>query len=362
MIYTYGFSLTGTSHLQRNVECQDAHKIKTLDNGWVIAAIADGIGSAKHSGIGSKIAVESTVDFCDRYMPSDYSTMSIKSMIRTAYNYAFKSIIIEAQNQGNSIEDYDTTLDLVLFDGKKIVYGHCGDGGIIGLTVNGDYVSITSPQKGADYISVIPLRGGYNCWEIDTYDEELSALIMVTDGIWEVLKPYLLNRENNSFYVPIAFLLSDFNCYKGEINPGILLKNFIEAFLNAKIEPEHFYKRMRSGLNEYFNKEVVDNIIDTISAYDYPLAIMSNIVDDKTVVGIINSDYLPEHKDAEYYKEPDWKKLQDEWNKLAYPHLYAETHPDIAKYVYEQSGHEEEDAIPDKKGENNSAKMPLDKN
>jgi hypothetical protein len=27
-------------------------------------------------------------------------------------------------------------------------------------------------------------------------------------------------------------------------------------------------------------------------------------------------------KEDDYYKEPDWAKLQDDWNRRAYPHLY----------------------------------------
>ena len=41
MIINYGFSLTGKSHVTKKIPCQDSHKIKKMENGWYIAAIAD---------------------------------------------------------------------------------------------------------------------------------------------------------------------------------------------------------------------------------------------------------------------------------------------------------------------------------
>lgn len=38
---------------------------------------------------------------------------------------------------------------------------------------------------------------------------------------------------------------------------------------------------------------------------------MPNVTDDKTIVGLINTDILADLKDEEYYKEPDWDKLNE---------------------------------------------------
>ena len=222
MIIDYGFSMNGKSHIAKGVCCQDNHKIKKLDNGWYIAAIADGVGSAKNSHIGSKIATETVVTVCEEYMPWDFNIISIKSLIHTAYNYAFKQILRESQRSKEPIESYDTTLDLVIYDGCKIVYGHSGDGGIVGLNTFGNYVPITKPQKGADGISVIPLRAGYSTWNIDTYEEELAAVLLMTDGMWDnVLFPYLLRDNDNGLnraYVPTASFFGDPICFSGDEN------------------------------------------------------------------------------------------------------------------------------------------------
>ena len=214
MIIDFGISTVGKSHIKKGTCCQDSHYIKTMQNGWVIAAVADGVGSAKNSHIGSKIAAETVVEFCDECMPWDFNIISIKSMMRTAYNYAFKQILRESQQSGEPIESYDTTLSMVIYDGQRIIYGHSGDGAIFGLTTFGDYVEITRPQKSADGVSVIPLRGGYTQWVIDTYEEDLSAVLLMTDGMLETLCHYLLRdheKKTNRAYIPLMTYFADPN-------------------------------------------------------------------------------------------------------------------------------------------------------
>jgi len=61
MILWYGFSINGSSHIKKGVKCQDANKVIKLDNGLVIAAIADGVGSCKYSDVAALIAVNLSV-------------------------------------------------------------------------------------------------------------------------------------------------------------------------------------------------------------------------------------------------------------------------------------------------------------
>lgn len=154
---TYGYSLQGKNHITRGLPCQDSNKIAELRNGWFVAAIADGVGSAERSQEGAQTAVDTVVDFCRRYMPLDSDETNIISMLRTAFHAAMIAIYEIAEKENHSIESYDTTLSVVIFNGIQLVYGHSGDGGIIVLDTWGNIVSITDQQKGSDGISVIPL-------------------------------------------------------------------------------------------------------------------------------------------------------------------------------------------------------------
>ncbi len=349
MIFDYGFSIIGKSHIANNTCCQDSYLIKKLENGWYIAAVADGVGSAKNSQIGSKIAVETAVNFCAEYMPWDYNLISIKSMLRTAYNYAFKQILRESQKSGNPIESYDTTLSLVIYDKKRIIYGHSGDGAIIGLTTFGDFVEITKAQKGQDGISVIPLRGGYTSWVIDTYEEDLVSVMLMTDGVFDTICPYLLkDAENkiNKVYTPLGSFFADPKAIGKLALEQDELKAEIKSFLSAKndYKSELFYKRLKAIYKEHVGQKA-DEIINKIKEKNYPIALMQSQQDDKTMVALINTEVLLDDKDIEFYSEPDWATLQDAWNRKAYPHMFKEektadlkSEKDLENNTYKFSG------------------------
>ena len=328
MIVNYGFSLTGKSHVTKKIPCQDSHKIKKMENGWYIAAIADGVGSAKNSQIGSKIAVDIVVSFCEEYMPWDYNIISIKSMLRTAYNYAFKQILKESQKTGEPIESYDTTLTVVIYDGHRIVYGHSGDGAIVGLNSFGSYVPITKPQKGEDSVSVLPLRAGYTKWEIDNYEEELAAVLLMTDGIADAFFPYLLKDVENNInkaYVPLASFLADPIGFEKTEKDNEETIQHIKYFLSddEKFDDSMFYSRIEQIYDNRVQKNVT-NIIKKFKKNNFPIKLIKDVQDDKTLVGLINTEIEVDNKEISFYEEPNWEKLQEEWNRKVYPHLYLQ--------------------------------------
>ncbi len=320
----YGYSLAGKSHLARNKGCDDSHRIIELENGWIAAAVADGVGSAANSAVGSKIAVDTVTDFCAEYLPWDESVIGIKSMLRTAFNHAYKQILRKAKEEGNPVESYDTTLSAVIYDGHHVIYGHSGDGAILGLTGEGKYVVLTTEQKGADGISVIPLRAGYTSWVIDRYDEELSSVLLVTDGMLEILCPSLLKGledEEGKVYVPLASFFADPAAFEGE-NNAERQRLRIEAFLKAEEDypAEDFYEGLK---NVYQTRvpEKSEELLEELKKHHYPVAFMQKVRDDKTAAAIINTESETQSREKAYYAEPDWRTLQLLWNKKAYPHL-----------------------------------------
>jgi serine/threonine protein phosphatase PrpC len=280
----YGVSLTGSSHALRGVVCQDAHKIQRLKNGCVIAAVADGVGSAKRADIASRIAADSFVGFCAAEMKDEMTVEETEALIKGGYALAESNIEAESLKAGESIIEYDTTLSAVIFNGKRIVYGHSGDGGIVGLTTDGEYKRITFPQKAADGVCVIPLRAGKNTWEIGHCADEYASVLLATDGVYDILFPYLLKGQECEIYIPL-----------------------IRYFMDNTV----------LGISEDNQKEIEESRTEFLSS-----DACANITDDKTVVVLINAGLIPALRGADYYAEPDWDALQSLWNKKAYPHLY----------------------------------------
>ncbi len=286
MNLSYGMSIVGSSHVQKNAPCQDFHCFATLQNGWTVAAVADGVGSAKHSEVASQMACEQLVEACSEYLDTAESISAAKDALLSAYQRADQAIKAHVRQIGDSITDYDTTLSAVVFDGKKMVYGHSGDGGIVALTVNGDYLKVTAPQKAEDGICVVPLRAGQSHWEFGEVEDEVASILLATDGVYDNFTPYLLRGQPVEFYIPLIRWFMD--------NTGI------------GISPEN-----RDQVEESRRKFLCGPGC-------------SGITDDKTVVVVFNAEVMPALKEESYYAEPDWAKLQEIWNQKAYPHLYKD--------------------------------------
>ncbi len=286
MLISYGMSIVGTSHVGKNTPCQDSHRYELLSNGWMALVVADGVGSAKHSEVASKMACDAFIETCKACITEETQRTELKGIIEKAYKVADQNIKDYVYKIEDIITDYDTTLSAVIYDGKNIVYGHSGDGGIIVLTTSGDYIKVTQPQKAEDGICVVPLRAGEKYWEFGECEAEVASVLLATDGVYDSFMPYLLRGQPVELYVPLIRWFMDNNVI------GITDEN--------RGQVEESRKNFLCG--------------DSCRA----------ITDDKTIVVAFNADIVPALKEDSYYAEPDWAKLQELWNRKAYPHLYKD--------------------------------------
>jgi hypothetical protein len=210
-------------------------------------------------------------------------TRKLTGIIEKAFTQAEKEIERRALSEKHDLSEYDTTLSLVIYSGRHITYGHCGDGGIIGLTTFGEYVKVTSQQK-VDGVYVVPLRSGKDSWAFGIAEGKFASVLLATDGVYDAVFPYLLKGQPVDIYVPLVRFFMD--------------NNFLKASKKT-------IEKIGSDRQDYLNSGTWESITD-----------------DKTVVVLINGRIHPKAKEDEYYAEPDWQALQMEWNKKAYPHLY----------------------------------------
>lgn len=285
-------------HVKRGMPCQDYSFNGVLKNGSSLLVVADGVGNSKHSEIASKMAVETIVDVIKSNLDVDPV-----EILKEAYRSANDAIINHAKENEDSIDHYHTTLTVAIYDGDTITYGHSGDGGIIAIQDTGEYVPITKPQNGEDGMSVIPLWKGESSWEFGTTDDTYSSVIVVTDGLLDIMMPGLLKTTDNPVYVSMMGYFADNN---------VLL----------------------------INNDNVDSITETRLEFINGPDFQKDVTDDRTIVVAINSDKFPEILNDDYYAEPDWDKLYLELRKKVYPHLYANKEEIVMEEEKEPVGEE----------------------
>jgi len=278
MIGYYRLSLIGTSHSKKDGGvCQDSSNAELLRNGWVVAAVADGLGSSKHSDDGSRIAVNEIVNFVVSHTPDSWEVNSLTSLLREAYNSAVKQIKDKAYIDGNPESDYATTLTSVIYNGRDCVFGHVGDGGIITLNNSGALSLLTEAQKGEEFNSTVALIRGKDRWSFGSSYEPVAALLLLTDGIYDRICHPLLAEQEQRIWV---------NPARGFLDNTILNLHTAEDFNWIQNKIQNYLK----GQNP----------------------VVMSITDDKTIIGIINTDVTPAILSDSYYAEPNFEKLYDD--------------------------------------------------
>lgn len=330
---TYGYSLQGKSHIDRNTVCQDSSAAVKLKSGYYLGVVADGVGSAPHSDVGSRIAVESLQAYCEQYVKKGMKDVELEDILRDGYEYAFRQVEKFVTQQGGSIADYDTTLSSVLYDGTKVVFGHAGDGGIIVRKKDGTITPITERQKGADGTSVRPLRAGNSSWDFGICSDETASVLLVTDGMLDgVFQPVLVNlpssamelakgtfAKNNVYVTACEFFMNPNMVY---LNPHV--KNheaYMQHVLKGNLEKkdqDDFLKCMIYGYTKTLGKEEACRLCEAIKKFYFAVWAVTKVTDDKSVVCLMNEKAKVIPKEQKYYQEPNWKWRQECYQALLY--------------------------------------------
>lgn len=278
MIRFYKANMAGPSHIDQDIPCQDSCFILTREDGIVAAACADGLGSERYSDVGSRIAAETAVTYCAKHYSCDMTLEEAKQMMKTAFVQAYQAVLAEANQAGNSEDEYDTTLCLALYDGKRVRYGQSGDSGMAILLENGEYQPVTVQQRDSEGY-VFPLCSGPEMWEFGETDQPVSAVMLMTDGVWEQICPPLLRCQERKINIALA-------------------RKFMER---DEIE-EAEIRALEAAAASYLEK--------------YPRRLLD---DDKTIVVLYNPERPAKKREDAYYKEPDWKMLCEHAKKRLYP-------------------------------------------
>jgi Protein phosphatase 2C len=148
-------SVCGTSHEKTGQPCQDSYHQRVLADGVLVAAVADGAGSAARSELGSSVAVQKAVEvICNgesvRQWPSQVEEW--EALLTKAFQIALQAIEEEAVNLGLSPRDLATTLILLIATPECVAVGQIGDGASVACDGKGNVIALTVPKSG-EYIN-----------------------------------------------------------------------------------------------------------------------------------------------------------------------------------------------------------------
>jgi serine/threonine protein phosphatase PrpC len=182
--YIIGSSITGVSHIKNNLPCQDAYRYNTLESSSSIIVISDGLGSAKHSDVGSTIAVESTINYFNQIENNrKISIDELPILFKNAVEFARDELEKKANFDQNKIQSYACTLIVIYIIEKTVIVAQIGDGAVVGKNQNG-YAPISVPEEQEYVNEVTPITS--TSWEesikISSPFLEVEHIAAFTDG------------------------------------------------------------------------------------------------------------------------------------------------------------------------------------
>ena len=144
-------SAIGTKHKKIEKPCQDygAHQILSEGN-VLIGAVSDGMGSAKHSEIGSQLAVEVVISELQQdYWQSQLTDEdAVKQFFAQLLKLVKSRLQHKANTQGYPVQDLACTLLAFIATPEWLAAMQVGDGFIVVRAEGGDYELLFQPDKG----------------------------------------------------------------------------------------------------------------------------------------------------------------------------------------------------------------------
>lgn len=204
-------SVTGNYHKQKGLMCQDFFAYKRTGN-KLVAVIADGAGSAKYGRLGAKYICETLCRVL-----STYSSNNIRQQIIDAIEITRDALICHRLNSAKNesgLIDFSATLVGVVYDGKRGLFFHIGDGAAIAI----------GRDKTQQYIISEPENGIFSSetffFTMDDWKDSLrftpfkkvDSLFLMTDGVTGFALKKDMHTIKDGFVLPIdAFLKAEKN-------------------------------------------------------------------------------------------------------------------------------------------------------
>lgn len=201
-----GASSIGTSHLRQDLGCQDAYRFVT-EGHRLIAAVADGLGSAANAEEGARKAVDIAVTHLVSQLaegePGDVEKWQ-RLMLDTHLDVR-ERLEEYAQAAGVPLRNYATTLLTVVVTPEWLATAHIGDGAIVAQYVDGRLETVSVPVRGEYANSVTPLTVSNPAPHIRLRVEqgELARIALFTDGIQSLCIDEATGAPYGPFFVPL---------------------------------------------------------------------------------------------------------------------------------------------------------------
>jgi len=195
-----GARTVGLSHLKTGLPCQDYCACLSLPNDTLIAAVADGAGSAKKGEQGAQIAVTTVVHYLKEVLEN--SGTDLQDAIQSAAAAARRAVLEEADGQGENPRIYASTLLAIALTPNCGAALQIGDGVIVVSEDGEEWMWMTWPQRGqfANTTYFLTDEKAIERMEVADFGGAITDVALMSDGLEPLALHYASQSVHNRFF------------------------------------------------------------------------------------------------------------------------------------------------------------------
>jgi len=182
-------SVRGTSHEQTGMPCQDFHQWAALSETLLVAAVADGAGSAAQAELGAATAAVAAVDFLRTCFsdsaPAATDDAAWLELVTESVASAKEAVAGEAKRRLIEISQLASTLIVVVAGTGFVAAVQVGDGAVVIAQADGKLVSLTRPAQ-SEYLNetvFLTSTEALDTVQSAVWRGEIAHLAVLSDGL-----------------------------------------------------------------------------------------------------------------------------------------------------------------------------------
>lgn len=199
-------SVQGASHIKSNDPCQDYSEWRECDS-ILLAAVADGAGSASESLKGATIACKTSLDVLENAVRKcpPRSDEDWKKTISDAFATAREAVFAEALKIKKPVRELACTLIISAASPERAVAGQIGDGAALVANGTGELLNLTRPAE-TEYLNQTTFLTGDEALgsiQVSCFTGPVCSIAMFTDGLQMLALKMPDAKPHQPFFAPL---------------------------------------------------------------------------------------------------------------------------------------------------------------
>jgi hypothetical protein len=224
-------NVAGAAHGREGQPCQDSCRVRLKAQharSLLLAACADGAGSAPHSDDGARLACRTLVAMAAAELADGAGAAQVDRAAALSWFRATRQTLVDAaQQRGVTVRDLACTLLLAIVGDEAAAFCQLGDGVIV-CGQDGGYVPVFSPGAGEYanttwFLSDVDFEDHFDfaCWP-----GRVDEIALLTDGLQRLALEHDLRTAHVPFFRPLFATLRD-PAHAGKLR--LALRSFLDS-------------------------------------------------------------------------------------------------------------------------------------